>query len=62
MLIRDNKGEVVGEMSTSITQEGTVINTNTLYNNGRPVAQNISVRDNQGKIHTTNVMGGKILP
>ena len=62
MLIRNNKGEVVGEMNTSITQEGNVINTNTLYNDGRPVTQNISIRDNQGNVRTTNVIGGKILP
>jgi hypothetical protein len=49
-------------MNTSITQDGTVINTNTLYNNGRTVTQNISIRDNQGKVRTTNVIGGKILP
>lgn len=62
MLIRNNKGEVIGEMNTSISQEGTVIKTNTLYNNGRPVTQNISIRDKQGKVGTTNVIGGKILP
>jgi hypothetical protein len=62
MLIRNNKGEVTGEMNISITQDGSVINTNTLYNNGRPVTQNISIRDNQGKVRTTNVSGGKILP
>lgn len=62
MLIRNNKGEVVGEMNMSITQDGSVINTNALYNNGRPVTQNISIRDNQGKVRTTNVIGGKILP
>jgi hypothetical protein len=62
MLIRNNKGEVVGEMNMSITRDGTVINTNTLYNDGRPITQNISVRDNQGKVRTTNVIGGKILP
>jgi hypothetical protein len=62
MMIRNNKGEVVGEMNTSITQDGTVINTNTLYNDGRPVTQNISIRENQGKVRTTNVIGGKILP
>ena len=61
MLIRNNKGEVVGEMNMSITQDGTVINTNTLYNDGRRVTQNISIRDNQGKVRTTNVIGGKIL-
>jgi hypothetical protein len=62
MLIRNNKGEVVGEMNMSITKEGTVVNTNTLYNNGHPVTQKISTRDNQGKVLTTNVIGGKILP
>jgi hypothetical protein len=62
MLNRNNKGEIVSEMNTTITQEGTVIRTNTIYNNGRPVAQNIGVRDNEGKVHTTNVIGGKILP
>jgi len=62
MLIHNNKGEVIGEMNMSITQDGDVINTNTLYNNGSPVTQNISIRDNQGKVRTTNVIGGKILP
>ena len=62
MLIRNNKGEVVGEMNKSIAQDGTLINTNTLYNNGRTVTQNISIRDNQGKVRMTNVIGGKILP
>jgi hypothetical protein len=62
MLIRNNDGEVVGEMNTSITQDGTVIRTNTMYQNGRPVAQDISIRDSQGSVRTTNVIGGKILP
>jgi hypothetical protein len=62
MLIRNNDGEVAGEMNVSITQDGTVIRTNTMYQNGRPVTQNISVRDSQGSVRTTNVIGGKILP
>jgi hypothetical protein len=62
MLIRNNDGEVAGEMNVSITQDGTVIRTNTLYQNGRPVTQNISARDSQGSLRTTNVIGGKILP
>ena len=62
MLIRNNDGEIIGEMNTSITQEGTVIRTNTMYQNGRPVTQNISIRDSQGSVRTTNVIGGKILP
>jgi hypothetical protein len=49
-------------MNMSITQDGTVINTNTLYNDGRPVTQNVSIRDSEGKVRTTNVIDGKILP
>ena len=50
MLTRNNNGEVVNEMNVSITQDGTVIRTNTMYSNGRPVVQNISVRDSQGDL------------
>jgi hypothetical protein len=62
MLIRNNDAEIVGEMNVSITQDGTVIRTNTMYQNGRPVTQDISIRDSQGSVRTTNVIGGKILP
>ena len=62
MLSRNNQGEVIGEINTSFTDKGEKIVTNTIYNNGRPVAQNISVRDNEGKVRTTNVIGGKLLP
>jgi len=62
MLSRNNQGEVIGEINTSFTDKGEMIVTNTIYNNGRPVAQNISVRDNEGKVRTTNIIGGKILP
>lgn len=43
-------------------EDSDVINTNMLHNNGRPITQNVSIRDNQGKVRTTNVIGGKILP
>jgi len=62
MLSRNNQGEVIGEINTSFTDKGEKIVTNTIYNNGRPVAQNISIRDNEGKVRTTNIIGGKILP
>ena len=62
MQTRNNKGEVIGETNTSFTDRGEKIVTTTLYNNGRAVAQNISVRDNEGKVHTTNIINGKILP
>jgi hypothetical protein len=62
MQIRNNDGEVIGEINTSFTNKGEKIVTNTLYDRGNPVIQNISVRDNEGKVRTTNVIGGKILP
>jgi hypothetical protein len=62
MQTRNNKGEVIGEINTSFTDKGEKIVTNTLYNRGNPVFQHVSVRDNEGRVRTTNVIGGKILP
>ena len=62
MQIRNNRGEVIGEINSSFTDKGDRIVTNTMYDRGNPVIQNISVRDNQGSVRTTNVFGGKILP
>ena len=62
MQIRNNRGELIGEINTSFTDKGDRVVTNTLYERGNPVIQNISVRDNQGNVRTTNVIGGKILP
>ena len=62
MLIRNNDGEVIGEMNTIVTREGTVVRTNTTHSSGCPIVQNITVRDNQGNVRTTNVIGGKLLP
>jgi hypothetical protein len=60
----DNHGRLVGEITTIFTQDGKVITTNTIYNadNGQPIAQNISIRDSQGKVTTQNIIGGKLLP
>lgn len=62
MISRDNNGNIVGEINTSYTSDGKVITTNTMYHNGKPVVQNISVRDSQGRVETTNILGNKILP
>ena len=62
MLIRDNDGEIIGEMNTIFTREGTVIRTNTTHTRGCPIVQNVIVRDTQGNVRSTNVIGGKILP
>jgi hypothetical protein len=62
MQIRNNHGELIGEINTSFTDKGDRITTNTVYDRGNTIIQNISVRDNQGNVRTTNVIGGKILP
>ena len=62
MQIRDNWGELIGEINTAFTDKGEVITTNTIYHRGNTVVQNISVRDDQGQVRTTNVIRGKILP
>ena len=62
MQVRDNRGELIGEINTAFTDKGEVITTNTIYHRGNSVVQHISVRDNQGQVRTTNVIGSKILP
>jgi hypothetical protein len=62
MIMHNNKGEVVAEINTAVTQDGTTVITNTMYYGERVVSQNISVRDCQGHVKTTDVLGGKILP
>src|SRR5271169_3470475 len=60
----DNQGRLVGEITTIFTGDGKVITTNTVYNaaNGQPIAQNISIRDSQGRVTMQNIIGGKLLP
>jgi len=62
MKVLNNRGELTGEINTGLTDNGDRITTNTLYDRGNPVMQNITVRDNQGSVRTTNIIGGKILP
>jgi hypothetical protein len=49
--IRNNRGELIGEINTIIRPGEGVITTNT-----------ISTRDNVGYVKTETVYGGKILP
>ena len=62
MQISNNWGELIGEINTAYAGAGEVITTNTMYDRGNPVVQTISVRDNEGKVRTTTVIGSKILP
>jgi hypothetical protein len=58
----DNQGKLVGEINHFRTVDGKSITTNTQYNNGRPVNQSITVVEPNGKVSTTNVINGKLLP
>ena len=62
MKVFNNHGELTGEINTGLTDNGDRITTNTLYDRGNPVSQNITVRDHQGNVQTTNIIGRKILP
>jgi hypothetical protein len=62
MKVFNNQGELTGEISTGLTDNGERITTNTLYDRGNPVMQNITIRQNDGTVHTTNIIGRKILP
>jgi len=60
----DNSGHLVAEINHFRTADGKSVTTNTQYNtnSGRPVNQNISVFETNGKVTTTNVINGKLLP
>jgi len=58
----NNQGELTGEISTGLTDNGDRITTNTLYDRSNPVMQNVTIRSSDGTVHTTNIIGRKILP
>ena len=60
----DNSGRLVAEINHFRTADGKSVTTNTMYdpNSGRPVNQNISVLETNGKVTSTNVLNGKMLP
>ena len=60
----DNHGKLVAEINHFRTPDGGSITTNTMYNthNGQPTNQNVTVCESNGKVTTTNVINGKLLP
>jgi len=60
----DNHGKLVAEINHFRTMDGKSVTTNTMYetNSGRPVHQNVSVLESNGKVTTTNAINGKLLP
>ena len=65
MQSHDSHGNLVSEISHFRTSDGKSITTNTTFNthNGQVASQNVSVQDSKtGKVTSTNVIGGKVLP
>lgn len=63
MQVRNNRGELTGEINTGVTAGGDRFTTNTLYDSfGNPLVQNVSIRRSDGTVETTNIIGTKILP
>jgi hypothetical protein len=62
MQIRNNRGELIGEINTFIRPGEAVITANTVYSGDRVITQTISTRDNAGNVKTETVYGGKVLP
>jgi hypothetical protein len=58
----DNKGNICNEISHVNTSDGRTITTQTSFLNGQVTAQNVTVRDSQGRVETTHFLGGKIQP
>ncbi len=60
----DNNGKLVAEINHFRTADGKSVTTNTMYNSdsGRPVNQNVTVFETNGKVSVTNVLNGKLLP
>jgi hypothetical protein len=57
----DNFGKLIGEINTIYTKQG-VVTTNTVYYNDHVMSQQISIRDNQGKVTSEVVIGSKLIP
>jgi hypothetical protein len=61
----DNSGRLVAEINHFRTGDGRSVTTNTTFNthNGQVASQNVSVQDSKtGKVTSTNIIGGKLLP
>ena len=57
----DNSGKLIAETNTIYTKQ-CVVTTSTVYYNDRVMSQHISIRDNQGKVTSEDVIGGKLIP
>ena len=60
----DNSGKLVSEINHFRTAVGKSVTTNTIFNthNSQSANQNITVFERNGKVTSTNVINGKLLP
>jgi len=59
MQVRNNRGELIGEINVIIRPGEGVVTTNTVYSGDRVITQNISTRDNAGNVKTETIYGRK---
>jgi hypothetical protein len=62
MIVRDNQGNIVGQLEHFRDNNGNIVDSNTTYSNERPVVQQITIRDNQGHVESKTILNGKLLP
>ena len=58
----NNQGELIGEISTGVTENGDRVTSNTIFDRGNAVVQSVTIRRSDGTVETTNIIGRKILP
>ena len=62
MKMYDNHGIVVAEQNVAFGKDGSVVISNTMYDDGKVVSQHVSVADSQGNTRSEDFLRGKILP
>jgi len=62
MQIRNNRGELIGEIDNIVGSDGSRIISSTIYSNDRVVSQTVTRRDDQGAVTTETTYGGKLIP
>ena len=58
----NNQGELTGEICTGLTDKGDRITTNTMYDRGSPVMQNITIRRSMELLRRRTSSAGKFCP
>jgi hypothetical protein len=62
MKMFDNAGNLAAEQNVAFGKDGSVVISNTMYDNGKVVSQHVSVTDSQGNTRSEDFLRGKILP